>query len=104
LAKLSAKLRSTQDGFAHWCPGCEQHHGFYVANAGPGGAIWTFDGNVDRPTFAPSMVVNYEAYQDEGISVGAERCHYWLRSGAIEFLNDCTHQLKGLTITLPDLP
>jgi hypothetical protein len=31
-------------------------------------------------------------------------CHYFLRSGQLQFLGDCVHALKGQTVELPDLP
>jgi hypothetical protein len=104
MAKVSAKLRSTEDGYAHWCPGCESMHVFYTNKPAAGGALWTFNGDLERPTFGPSMVITTEAYEDEGVHLPQERCHYWLRSGGIEYLHDSTHQLKGLHIALPDLP
>ena len=33
-----------------------------------------------------------------------EVCHYFLKAGVIEYLNDCTHALKGCKISLPALP
>jgi hypothetical protein len=31
-------------------------------------------------------------------------CHYFLRAGQIEYLDDCTHTLRGYKISLPALP
>lgn len=76
-----------------WCPGCEQLHPFRTR--GPG-AVWTFDGNVEAPTFAPSMLVNKHH--------PPSRCHSFVRSGQIEFLSDCHHALAGKTVPLPPLP
>jgi hypothetical protein len=31
------------------------------------------------------------------------RCHSFVRAGMIEFLSDCTHELAGKTVPIPDL-
>lgn len=85
---------------AHWCPACKSMHDFAVEAPFRNGPRWSFDGNAEAPTFSPSM----------NISVGPTssgrvfRCHYFLRSGSIEFLGDCTHELAGQTVALPDIP
>ena len=56
----------------------------------PNGHFWTFDGNEESPTFAPSINI-----------VG--RCHYHIRAGRIEFCGDSKHALAGKTVNLPDL-
>lgn len=73
------------------CPGCKSSHPFEVD--APGGAGWSWNGSVVRPTFAPSLLVNgHDA---------ATRCHSFVRDGRIEFLSDCHHALKGQTVELP---
>lgn len=43
-----------------WCPGCEQAHGPEVripeTPADYGGPLWDFDGNMEKPTFSPSLL------------------------------------------------
>jgi len=102
MAQLSAKLRSTAYGPAHWCPGCRSMHIFYVEKPAPGGARWTWNGDISWPTFEPSMIVTCDGMPDEGWP--AERCHYFLRAGRIQFLGDSTHEFSGQNVRLPDLP
>lgn len=96
-------IEGNQLGF--WCPGCE---GMHVLDSG-----WTFDGNYDRPTFSPSVLVTYRhpkghtnanpapmGYHGEYVE---DRCHSFVRGGNIEFLTDCTHALAGKTIPLEPL-
>lgn len=78
----------------HWCPACKEMHPFAVEQPFSNGHRWSFDGNVDRPTFEPSM----------NISWGEARCHYFLRAGQIQYLGDCTHELRGQTVALPPIP
>lgn len=94
-------------GFAHWCPACETMHGFAVERPFRNGAKWTFDGNLDRPTFTPSMNIKIntpDMGKDYQPDVSSSVCHYFLKEGNLQFLGDCTHAMKGQTVPLPELP
>lgn len=79
-------------GWRHYCPGCKWMHVIPTdARAQQNGHRWTFDGNMDSPTFHPSVNI-----------VG--QCHYFIRNGQIEFCSDSRHALAGKTVPLPDLP
>lgn len=75
--------------YVFWCPGCQCHHTFNVGRERH--PVWTFDGNMETPTFSPSL--HY---------VG--RCHLFLREGKLQFLPDCNHKLAGQTVDLPEIP
>ena len=79
----------------HWCPGCREIHQIAVEQPFRNGARWTYDGNAEAPTFSPSINVG------PGTKL---QCHYFIRSGRIEFCGDCHHDLKGQTVDLPDIP
>jgi len=49
MGQISAKLRKTTDGYSWWCPACEEVHAV--------NGSWTFNGDVDRPSFRPSIRV-----------------------------------------------
>lgn len=122
MAALSKILRSCEGGrVVFWCPGCDEAHGIRVHGERPG-PLWSWDGNVDYPTFSPSILVrgvdmtakglaDYDAWCAAGHppGVGAFEtrpsvCHSFVRAGKIEFLGDCTHALAGKTVPLPDFP
>jgi len=102
----------------YWCQGCEKAHVVRTDGAGP----WTFDGNLEAPTFSPSVLCTsghyvpthkegdrcwctYNAEHPERPSrFHCERCHTFIRAGMVQFLSDCTHALAGQTLPLPDLP
>ena len=89
-----AEVENDGSGFTHvfFCPGCNSEHGIIVA---PG--RWEFDGNMENPTISPSVLVRgYLGNENYGT------CHSFVKQGKIQFLNDCTHKLKGQTIDLPD--
>jgi hypothetical protein len=90
-----AKVRIWKTGnkihryFIH-CPACKEEH---QLNEG-----WSFNGNVEKPTFSPSLLVQGgrgwdESYQDFV-------CHSFIKDGKIQFLNDCSHELRGKTVEL----
>ena len=83
-------VEGTPGVFFHYCPGCRDFHYFHTAYKNRSDASWTFDGNMEQPTFHPSM------------NIGPSYCHYWLRNGKIEFLGDCHHELKGQTVDIPE--
>jgi hypothetical protein len=72
------------------CPGCKYGHSFRIKGQGP---VWDWNGSLEKPTFAPSLLV----WQ----SRPEARCHSFVRDGNIEFLGDCFHELKNQTVPLP---
>ena len=99
------ELKST-DGVAKgvliFCPACGHGHLFNTTPARPGGPTWAFNGNFERPTFTPSMLVFDLGNPAEGI---ARRtiCHSFVTNGQIKYLDDCAHAMKGQTVDLPDI-
>jgi hypothetical protein len=57
---------------------------------------WTFNGDFDKPTFSPSLLVRYP-WKDKD-----RRCHLFLTDGKIKYMNDCSHNMSGETIELQD--
>lgn len=87
-----------------WCPGCDYQHPFWVQDPDKAPTtddhVWTWDGNMDHPTFAPSLLV----HPDPNATPPRPRCHSFLRAGRWEFLADSEHELAGHTVDLPPLP
>jgi hypothetical protein len=111
MSALGAKLRRMQGGLvAFWCPGCDGAHQVGVGD-GPG-PRWGFNGDGDKPTFTPSILVRgvQRMTDDEYARImGGEHieprpfvCHSFVTDGRIRFLGDCTHSLAGQTVDLPD--
>lgn len=92
-------LRTVEGGnLLFWCPGCDGAHGVKVGD-GPG-PRWGFNGDYDRPTFTPSVMVSYPG-SDAGVDGAPPAvCHSFVREGRIQFLGDCTHALAGQTVDL----
>lgn len=102
-----------------FCPGCGCGHGLRVGQSS--GPSWTFDGDLEKPTFSPSLLIevhdftpkgraDYEAWKAAGFpreddkpmkfESAPTRCHSYITGGEIRFLSDCTHALAGKTVPL----
>ena len=111
MGMISRKLRSVEGGgLMFWCPGCD---GAHMVRVGEGdGPRWGYNGNPEAPTFTPSILVRgTRPITDEehrlimsGTAVKTEPtvCHSFVTAGRIQFLADCTHDLAGFTVDLPD--
>lgn len=109
-------LRTAEGGrLLFWCPGCKEMHQVQTGN-GPG-PRWGFNGDYDRPTFTPSVLIRtghhvpgqngkdcwctYNAkHPDKPSRFKCSVCHSFVRDGQIQFLGDCTHELAGQTVPL----
>lgn len=95
------KIRLLGDGLlAFYCPGCLAWH--TVAFNSPRTGNWTWTGGLDKPTLAPSVLVTYDGADAGKAGAPPSRCHSFVRGGRIQFLDDCTHELRGQTLELPD--
>lgn len=85
---------------------------------GTGG--WNWNGSVDSPTLNPSVLTinghfmadhsgrcwcdyNREHPDDQKV-FECFRCHTWITDGKAQFLEDCSHQYRGQTLDLLDVP
>lgn len=100
LRSVSAYGKEGTIGYMHWCPGCGGPHFIRTVNGGNNEPVWTFNGDVTRPTFGPSILC-YHTTEGGGRKAV---CHYFLREGRLEYCGDSPHQYAGQTIELPDWP
>lgn len=80
------------------------------------GPCWSWDGDLEGPTFQPSILVRHERWVPpvtaENIAEWRRKpwaqtkqidiCHSFVIDGHVQFLGDCTHPLAGKTVALPD--
>lgn len=107
MARISSKLRSVEGGgLMFWCPGCD---GAHMVRVGEGsGPRWGYNGDAERPTFTPSVLVTWSEPSDAPEEFDDQSkdkrmvCHSFVTDGRIQFLGDCTHALAGQTVDLPD--
>lgn len=81
------------------CPGCGCLHAVAVKEPNIMNARWTWNDSLERPTFRPSILVkaNYTSVHRMD-----DICHSFVTDGKIQFLGDCTHDMAGQTIELPE--
>lgn len=99
-----AVFRKTDNGHVVFeCLGCDERH--YVPVEGE--RAWGFNGDMEKPTLTPSILITYPANpeaEEEFKEWRTERkCHSFVRDGMIQYLTDCTHHLAGQTVALPTI-
>ena len=106
---LSPILRNGSDGrLTWWCPGCDHAH--MIQTGSGSGPRWTWDGNAEKPTFSPSVLVRWSEPNDDPALAGDEVhdvpkvCHSFVVEGQMQMLGDCTHALAGQTVPIPPWP
>lgn len=87
-------------GYAIFCPACGHGHIFNIARDGYSGPDWEFNGNFEKPTFKPSMLVFVTLDNGKRKTL----CHSFVTNGRIQFLDDCAHAMKGQTVDLAPFP
>lgn len=98
---LSKILRNVDNGgLVWWCPGCDGAHQIRTGE-GPG-PRWTWNGNAEKPTFSPSVLVTYDGADAGKDGAPPAVCHSFVVDGQMQFLSDCTHALAGQTVPIPD--
>ena len=74
------------EAYLFHCPGCGHLHAVYTKHAHHGAKLeWSFND------------------KQFGGNIPPERCHSFIREGKIQFLDDCTHHLKGQTVEMEDV-
>jgi hypothetical protein len=105
-----AKILLEAGQAAFYCEGCKRVHSINVSIEGT--PKWTFNDSLTLPTFSPSILSRYKypkGYSNDNPAPAdfngeyvTEICHSFVRGGNIEYLSDCTHELAGKTIELPE--
>lgn len=106
--------------YMFWCPGCRDAHGIPIKESPSRKVIWGFNGNVEKPTFTPSILARWTRLTAEGERMIKEKiplaegqtkypsedivCHSFVTDGMIQFLSDSNHELSGQTVPIPDWP
>ena len=91
------------DMFRFKCPGCGLDHFISIGPKSYLAARWTFNGDCEKPTINPSVLVWRDIPEGVKVTPDVRRCHSFVRDGKIQFLSDCTHDLAGQTVELPDI-
>lgn len=104
-----------------YCLGCKDTHSVPVNQPESQSPRWGFNGDVDKPTLTPSILIRgghfvpgqegkecwctwNEKRPEENEPFHCFICHSFVKDGQIQYLFDCTHELAGKTVDLPDIP
>src|SRR5687768_14816267 len=93
LHRIAQKPGWLAPDFMFWCPGCNMGHPLFVTHPNTGGSQWTFNGNEDKPTVTPSLVL-------ESAPGARPRCHVIVTDGMLHFLGDCEHEFAGKVVPM----
>lgn len=58
-----------------------------------GTGCWTWNGSTEAPTLRPSILTEGHDF----------RCHLWINDGQVQFLDDCSHELRNQLVPLLDV-
>lgn len=115
MAKVKPVTRANSDeiiGYSFYCPGCGHDHMYYTKE--PGYPQWSFFGDVNKPTFTPSLLNRWGKEADPNWKEPEDlapdkpgswsgRCHLFVTNGQIQFCGDCSHHLNGQTVEMPEI-
>lgn len=107
---MNKRIEKISNGYVHFCPGCKDAH--VIPDT------WACDGNMDSPTFSPSVLLtgvktlvdqdtgewDWIVDRDGNYTKEPMRCHYVLTNGVLNYCSDSVHALSGLNIALPEMP
>lgn len=92
------------------CPACRCCHSFNTIQADPPQPTWSWNGDMEKPTFSPSLLVtgtqpitddeHRRIMAGEKITPRPLRCHSFVRNGNIEYCSDSLHEYAGKTVPL----
>lgn len=103
---LSKKLYQHVQGMIGFhCPACDTMHFYYTDEYEHPGPKWEFNGDVENPTFSPSLLRSTSIPRNEAEKenpVWYPQCHLFVIDGQIQYCSDSPHALAGQTIPIPD--
>lgn len=98
--KLNAEHSQHEDAYYEFdCPGCDSIHS--LPTKGP--RAWKFNGNIESPSFEPSILARRKMWVSKDEPAIELVCHSWVTDGRIQFFNDSTHALAGQTVEMKDI-
>lgn len=99
------KVKDEGDGmYSFYCPGCGHNHVFYTGLQYINTSRWHFNGDLNKPTFSPSLLNRWGKqadpnWQEPGGAAPdnqwSGRCHLLVQDGVINYCGDCTHDYNG---------
>lgn len=116
--KVLRPVQKAPDGdgpeYLFFCPACGNCHGVWTGPRDEGKPVWTFNGNMERPTFSPSLKITEGRWTPPVTPENLEEfkknpwpqekveyiCHLNVTDGQLVYHGDSTHALAGKTIPM----
>lgn len=122
--KILRTVEYTERGcdFMFYCPACKCGHAIWTKKHNRLGVVWKFNGNMEKPTFEPSLLLKFVEYPpvdpvtgdyakgsdgeylkgEDGRLLGCKDavCHIVVTDGILNYQADCTHELAGKAIPM----
>lgn len=95
LKPFSRGNKGEVQGYDFMCPGCGYQHRYITRYESDQSKAWSFNGDMERPTFVPSLL-----YHKTDIQL---RCHCFVTDGQIQYCQDSEHSFAGKTIDMVDV-
>ena len=106
---MAKVLKGEDETYRFYCPGCGHDHVYFTGIDSPKNQKWSFNGNVDNPTFTPSLLNRWgkeavPTFEEPDLPAPENgwsgRCHLFVKDGKIIYCGDSTHHLKGQTVQM----
>jgi hypothetical protein len=82
-----------------WCPACGCAHAVWTT----GRVKWTFNGDLDKATFEPSLMISGGgSFNEDGVWRLKPACHVVVTNGILNYQLDSGHKLAGQSIPMED--
>ena len=88
-AKLGQPKGTDKDRYFFDCPGCGSMHYFNFRGDPKEKPIWSWNGDLEKPTVSPSIRVQSDII-----------CHFFIKNGTIQFCGDSQHEMAGKTVEM----
>lgn len=93
-------------GYIFDCPGCKSTHIVHVFERNRCNAQWSFNGDMEKPTFRPSLNQRVGPFPQGAKRYGQDWsgkfdvCHVTVTDGICDFHGDCSHEFAGKQLPL----
>lgn len=84
--------------YKFFCLACNKEHPYTVKSDNPN-HVWQFNGDMDKPSFEPSLRV----FGNNSGTLHQTVCHCYVTDGKIRYCADSPHALAGQTVDMVEI-
>ena len=99
MPKIYIHEKTASQRLVFFCPACETSHSVIIQKGqGVSGQVWEWNGSSEEPTLTQPVIITV----DDSSGVGSSVCRSTITEGLIKFAPECTHQMSGQLVPLPE--